>query len=133
MAVLRKELHNVQTLMMSDINEIKTDTKLDDLRIENESLKSELSTISLKQIADEKTHTLEMKYAQDEKNRLQGENDKLSSKIQELLSNITSCEESTTSERRKADQVIENIASSYHLNRSTELNLLYNFNDETFP
>ena len=92
-AVLRKELHNVQTLMMSDINEIKTDTKLEDLRIENESLKSELSTISLKQIADEKTHTLEMKYSQDEKNRLQGENDKLSSKIQELLSNVTSCEE----------------------------------------
>jgi hypothetical protein len=92
--------------MMSDINEIKTDTKLDDLRLENDSLKSELSTISFKQVADDKTHNLELKYAQDEKNRLQSENDKLSSKIENLLSNVTSSEEITTSERRKADQVI---------------------------
>ena len=112
MAVLRKELHNVQTLMMSDINEIKTDTKLDELRLENEALKSELSTITLKQVADDKTHNLELKYVQDEKTRLQGENDKLSSKIEELLSNITSSEEITTSERRKADQVIY----IYHFN-----------------
>ena len=108
MAVLRKELHNVQTLMMSDINEIKTDTKLEDLRIENESLKSELSTISLKQIADEKTHTLEMKYVQDEKNRLQGENEKLDVKVEELSLNISSLIEITSVERKKSDQVISN-------------------------
>ena len=117
MAVLRKELHNVQTLMMSDINEIKTDTKLDELRLENEALKSELSTITFKQVADDKTHNLELKYVQDEKTRLQGENDKLSSKIEELLSNITSYEEITTSERRKADQVIY----IYHFNFISDL------------
>merc|ERR1719510_114748 len=66
-AVLRNELHNVQSLMMSDINEIKSDTKFDELRQENESLKSELSTIALKLAADGKTHDLEMKYSQEEK------------------------------------------------------------------
>ena len=43
-AVLRKELQNVQTAMMTDIHEIKSDTKLEDMRQENETLKSELSS-----------------------------------------------------------------------------------------
>ena len=47
-AVLRKELQNVQTAMMTDIHEIKSDTKLEEMRQENETLKSELSTLSLK-------------------------------------------------------------------------------------
>ena len=104
-AVLRNELHNVQKVMMTDINEIKTDTKLDELRQENEALKSELATISFQQVADSKTHSLELKYATEEKTRLQGENEKTSIRIEELLSNLTSAEESAVSERRKTDQV----------------------------
>ena len=104
-AVLRKELHNVQTLMMSDINEIKTDTKLDDLRKENDSLKSELSTIALQQAADSKTHKLELSYLQEEKARLSSENAKLASKMETLTLNLNSTEKSSTSTRRQLDQV----------------------------
>ena len=104
-AVLRKELHNVQTLMMSDINEIKTDTKLDDLRKENDSLKSELSTIALQQTADSKTHKLELSYLQEEKARLSSENTKLASKMETLTLNLNSTEKSSTSTRRQLDQV----------------------------
>ena len=91
--------------MMTDINEIKTDTKLDELRKENETLKSELSTISFQQVADSKTHSLELKYAQEEKTRLLGENEKVSLRIEELLYSLTSVEDSSVSERRKTDQV----------------------------
>ena len=104
-AVLRKELHNVQTLMMSDINEIKTDTKLDELRKENESLKSELSTIGLKQAADSKAHKLELSYLQEEKDRLLSENEKLGTKVETLTLSLNSAEESATSTRQQLDQV----------------------------
>ena len=104
-AVLRKELQNVQTAMMTDIHEIKSDTKLEEMRQENETLKSELSTLSLKQEADNKTHNLELKFSKEENARLQSENEKLSQKVESLSSNLTSAEEVTSSERRKIDQV----------------------------
>ena len=104
-AVLRNELHNVQSLMMSDINEIKSDTKFDELRQENESLKSELSTITLKLAADSKTHDLEMKYSQEEKARLNGANEKLESRIEDLASTLSSTEQIVALERKKAGEV----------------------------
>ena len=104
-AVLRKELQNVQTAMMTDIHEIKSDTKLEDMRQENETLKSELSTISLKLAADQKTHSLELKFAKEESTRIQNENEKLVQKVEALSSNLTSAEEAASSERRKVDQV----------------------------
>ena len=112
-AVLRKELHNVQTLMMSDINEMKTDTKLEEMRQENEALKSELSKISLKHVADSSTHNLELKYAQEEKNRLQAEHEKLNSRIEELSSHLESAEETVISARRKTDEVYNIIIIRY--------------------
>merc|ERR1712110_111475 len=104
-AVLRNESHNVQSLMMSDINEIKSDTKFDELRQENESLKSELSTITLKLAADSKTHDLEMKYSQEEKARLQGANEKLESRIEDLASTLSSTEQIVALERKKAGEI----------------------------
>ena len=104
-AVLRKELQNVQTAMMTDIHEIKSDTKLEDMRQENETLKSELSTISLKLAADQKTHSLELKFAKEESTRIQNENQKLVQKVEALSSNLTTAEEAASSERRKVDQV----------------------------
>ena len=104
-AVLRKELQNVQTAMMTDIHEIKSDTKLEEMRQENETLKSELSTLSLKHEADNKTHNLELKFSKEENDRLRSENEKLSQKVESLSSNLTSAEEVTSSERRKIDQV----------------------------
>ena len=103
-AVLRNELHNVQSLMMSDINEIKSDTKFDELRQENESLKSELSTITLKLAADSKTHDLEMKYSQEENTRLNGANEKLESRIEDLASTLSSTEQIVAVERKKAGE-----------------------------
>ena len=104
-AVLRNELHNVQSLMMSDINEIKSDTKFEELRQENETLKSELSTITLKLAADSKTHDLEMKYSQEEKARLNGANEKLESRIEDLASTLSSTEQIVALERKKAGEV----------------------------
>ena len=92
--------------MMSDINEIKTDTKLEEVRQENEALKTELSTVALKQVADSKTHNLELKFVQEEKTRLQGENEKLNLRIDDLSSHLASTEEAAASARRKTDQVI---------------------------
>ena len=92
--------------MMSDINEIKTDTKLEEVRQENEALKTELSTVALKQVADSKTHNLELKFVQEEKTRLQGENEKLNLRIDDLSSHLASTEEASASARRKTDQVI---------------------------
>ena len=103
--VLRQELHNVQTLMMSDINEIKADTKLDESRNENESLKSELSTIALQQAADSKSHKLEISYLQEEKDRLLRENEKLSTKVETFSLGLNSAEENATTTRRELDQV----------------------------
>ena len=99
--------------MMSDINEMKTDTKLEEMRQENEALKSELSKISLKQVADSSTHNLELKYAQEEKNRLQAENQKLNSRIEELSSHLESAEETVVSIRRKTDEVYNIIIIRY--------------------
>ena len=108
-AILRKELQNVQTAMMTDIHEIKSDTKLYEMRQENETLKSELSTLSLKHEADIKTHSLELKFSKEENIRLQGENEKLTEKVETLSSNLTAADEETSSERRKIDLVkIEN-------------------------
>ena len=90
---------------MSDINEIKSDTKFDELRQENESLKSELSTITLKLAADSKTHDLEMKYSQEEKARLNGANEKLESRIEDLASTLSSTEQIVALERKKAGEV----------------------------
>ena len=104
-AVLRNELHNVQSLMMSDINEIKSDTKFDELRQEKESLESELSTITLKLAADSKTHDLEMKYSQEENTRLNGANEKLESRIEDLASTLSSTEQIVALERKKAGEV----------------------------
>ena len=91
--------------MMSDINEIKSDTKFDELRQENESLKSELSTITLKLAADSKTHDLEMKYSQEENTRLNGANEKLESRIEDLASTLSSTEQIVALERKKAGEV----------------------------
>ena len=91
--------------MMSDINEIKSDTKFDELRQENESLKSELSTITLKLAADSKTHDLEMKYSQEENTRLNGANEKLESRIEDLASTLSSTEQIVAIERKKAGEV----------------------------
>ena len=90
---------------MSDINEIKSDTKFDELRQENESLKSELSTITLKLAADSKTHDLEMKYSQEENTRLNGANEKLESRIEDLASTLSSTEQIVALERKKAGEV----------------------------
>ena len=99
----------MQTAMMTDIHEIKSDTKLDEMRQENETLKSELSTLSLKHEADIKTHSLELKFSKEENIRLQGENEKLTEKVETLSSNLTAADEETSSERRKIDLVkIEN-------------------------
>ena len=95
----------MQTAMMTDIHEIKSDTKLEDMRQENENLKSELSTVSLKQEADQKTHSLELKFAKEESSRIQTENEKLIQKVETLSSNLTTAEEMASSERRKVDQV----------------------------
>ena len=95
----------MQTAMMTDIHEIKSDTKLEDMRQENETLKSELSTISLKQAADQKTHSLELKFAKEESTRIQNENEKLVQKVEALSSNLTTAEEAASSERRKVNQV----------------------------
>ena len=105
-AILRKELQNVQTTMMTDIHEIKSDTKLDEMRQENESLKSELSTLSLKHEADSKTHSLELKFSKEENIRLQGENQKLTEKVETLSSNLTAADAESSSERRKVDLVM---------------------------
>ena len=112
-AILRKELQNVQTAMMTDIHEIKSDTKLDEMRQENETLKSELSTLSLKHEADNKTHSLELKFSKEENIRLQGENEKLTERVETLSSNLTAADEETSSERRKVDLVIIKIVDSW--------------------
>ena len=91
--------------MMTDIHEIKSDTKHDEMRHENEALKSELSTLSLKHEADMKTHSLELKFSKEENIRLQGENEKLNQKVETLTSNLTAAEEAASSERRKVDLV----------------------------
>ena len=68
-AVLRSELHNVQKVMMNDIHEIKTtDTKLDELRQENEMLKSELSNKAIKQAEDSKLYHTEITNIKKHKN-----------------------------------------------------------------
>ena len=95
----------MQTAMMTDIHEIKSDTKHDEMRHENEALKSELSTLSLKHEADMKTHSLELKFSKEENIRLQGENEKLNQKVETLTSNLTAAEEAASSERRKVDLV----------------------------
>ena len=105
-AILRKELQNVQTTVMTDIHEIKSDTKLDEMRQENESLKSELSTLSLKHEADSKTLSLELKFSKEENIRLQGENEKLTEKVETLSSNLTAADEKSSSERRRVDLVM---------------------------
>ena len=91
--------------MMSDINEIKSDTKFEELRQENETLKNELSTIALKLAADGKTHDLEMKYSQEENTRLNGANEKLESRIEDLASTLSSTEQIVALERKKAGEV----------------------------
>ena len=90
---------------MSDINEIKSDTKFEELRQENETLKNELSTIALKLAADGKTHDLEMKYSQEENTRLNGANEKLESRIEDLASTLSSTEQIVALERKKAGEV----------------------------
>ena len=96
----------MQTTMMTDIHEIKSDTKLDEMRQENESLKSELSTLSLKHEADSNTHSLELKFSKEENIRLQGENEKLTEKVETLSSNLTAADAEASSERRKVDLVM---------------------------
>ena len=53
-AVLRHELHNVQKLMMDDIQEIKTDTKLEDLRAENLKLTATIDSMAAEKSGTEK-------------------------------------------------------------------------------
>ena len=120
--------------MMTDIHEIKSDTKLDEMRQENETLKSELSTLSLKHEADIKTHSLELKFSKEENIRLQGENEKLTEKVETLSSNLTAADEETSSERRKIDLVkIENyrfldnfvVFNDYEINFQFTIKLIF--------
>ena len=119
---------------MSDINEIKSDTKFDELRQENESLKSELSTITLKLAADSKTHDLEMKYSQEENTRLNGANEKLESRIEDLASTLSSTEQIVALERKKAGEV--SILSHFYLFlclNSLSLNMEYDNQKSSTP
>ena len=92
-------------LTMDDINQIEVETKLDQLRKENESLKSELSTIGIKQAADNEAHKLELSNLQQETARLLGENEKLGTKVETLTLGLNSAKESATSIKRQLDQV----------------------------
>ena len=120
--------------MMSDINEIKSDTKFDELRQENESLKSELSTLTLKLAADSKTHDLEMKYSQEENTRLNGANEKLESRIEDLASTLSSTEQIVALERKKAGEV--SILSHFYIlyiMNSLSLNMEYDNQKSSTP
>ena len=103
--MLRKEHHCVQMLTMADINQIEVETKLDQLRKENESLKSELSTIGLKQAADSEAHELELSYLQKEKAMLLGETEKLGTHVETLTLGLNSAKEGETSIKRQLYQV----------------------------
>ena len=92
--------------MMNDIHEIKTtDTKLDELRQENEMLKSELSNKAIKQAEDSKLYHTEITNIKGESNVLLNEKKMLQSELEGIREKLYKSEDQNSSVREDLRQV----------------------------